>query len=425
MAIVLPCVLSHISSDNDVSASLAFVPNRETARSAYEFTNSIGVNTHINYFDTTYGDFPLLERELKAIGILHLRDGIHLQNSGYNEALYARWIQLGKLGIRFDAVLDPRNNLPPLTAAVLENVNALAGDTIEAFEGPNEFDVSNITDWPSVDRDYQKRIFASVKSSSSGAHINVIGPSMAFARHGAELGDIDDRADAINLHPYPAGKMPSAIFPEQIALAKIMSSSKQIIFTETGYHNALNDHRDQPAVSEAAAAKYIPRLFLEDFARGVPRTYLYEFMDEKPNAGLNDNQLHWGLIRADGSEKPAFSALKNLLEELHDSNKPSHLEQLSWSLNTSDPQIHHLLLQKSNGVLDLVLWQEVPSYDPTRQTDLDKPKLSAVLELDQPARIATLFEPSERPAAVKSYTATASIPVEIPDSPLVVEISLY
>ena len=62
-----------------------------------------------------------------------------------------------------------------------------------------------------------------------------------------------------------------------------MCSDKPIVFTESGYHNAINENTDQPGVSETTAAKYIPRLFLEDFSRAVPRTYLYELMDEAPD----------------------------------------------------------------------------------------------------------------------------------------------
>jgi hypothetical protein len=421
--IALPCILGNVASDTSTFAEPTFIPAQETARSSYDFTNSIGVNTHINYFDCTYGNFALLERELKSIGILHLRDGIHLQNSDYNEAVYGRWIELGKLGIRFDAVLDPRSNLPPVTGALLANVNSLAGKTIESFEGPNELDVSKMNDWPSTDRAYQLAIFHSTKSIPASNAIRVVGPSLAFARNASDLNNIGDRADEINLHPYPAGKVPSAIFPEQIDFAKIMSSDREIIFTETGYHNALNDHRDQPAVSEGAAAEYIPRLFLENFARGISRTYLYEFMDEKPDPGLNDNQLHWGLVRADGSEKPAFSALKNLIAELRDTEQPAHLQELKWNLNTDDTRVHHLLLQKSNGAFELVLWQEVASFDLKRQVDLNNPRLDAEVQLSQAARRVTIFEPSKQSDPVKAYDNVSKIPLEIPDSPLVVEIS--
>src|SRR5262245_22988483 len=57
----------------------------EKAQSAYDFVNSIGVNTHLNYFDVTYGNFQLVERELTSIGIRHVRDGVHLLNADYNQ----------------------------------------------------------------------------------------------------------------------------------------------------------------------------------------------------------------------------------------------------------------------------------------------------------------------------------------------------
>jgi hypothetical protein len=146
-------------------------------------------------------------------------------------------------------------------------------------------------------------------------------------------------------------------------------------------------------------------------------------MDEKPDPGLNDNQLHWGLVRADGSEKPAFSALKNLIAELRDTEQPAHLQELKWNLNTDDTRVHHLLLQKSNGAFELVLWQEVASFDLKRQVDLNNPRLDAEIQLSQAARRVTIFEPSKQSDPVKAYDNVSKIPLEIPDAPLVVEIS--
>ncbi|MGB0052520.1 MAG: hypothetical protein WBQ02_09780, partial [Terracidiphilus sp.] len=135
----------------------------ERAQSAFDFVNSIGVNTHLNYFDRTYGNFPLLERELRSIGIRHLRDGAHLQDADYNQLLYGRWIELGKLGIRFDVVLDPRSNLGALTPQLLEKLEDLSGHTIESFEGANELDISNMSGWPAVDRSFQQQIYSAAK----------------------------------------------------------------------------------------------------------------------------------------------------------------------------------------------------------------------------------------------------------------------
>ena len=394
----------------------------ETARSAGDFVNSIGVNVHLNYFDTAYGNFASVQSELKSIGIHHLRDGIHLQNDDYNNVLYGRWVQLGKLGVRFDAVLDPRSNLGPVTSTLLDRVNQLAGHTIESFEGPNELDISALPDWPSVARSYQQTLFSSVRSMPGGKSIAVIGPSMASASKGSRLGDVGDRIDEGNLHPYPAGEMPSVVFPWQVDLARRMSGSKQIVITESGYHNALNDHSDQPAVSESAAAKYIPRLFLENYTRGVSRTYLYEFLDEKPDPSLTHFQMHWGLIRSDGSEKPAFIAMKNLVAELSDSSSQEHLRQLAWSLSAKTEHTHHLLLQGKSDEFDLVLWQEVPSYDCRRQADITNTPLASVLTLGKEASSITLYEPSVQARPLRIINHVTQVRLDIPDHPLVVKI---
>jgi hypothetical protein len=394
----------------------------ETAQSAFDFVNSIGVNTHLNYFDRTYGNFQLVERELKSIGIRHVRDGVHLVNADYNKAVYDRWSQLGSIGVRFDAVLDPRSALGTLTGDKLDQVEKLAGDTIESFEGPNELDISNIPDWASVDREYQKDVYQSVKSMTSAKPIDTIGPSLAFASKGSSVGNISDRVDYGNLHPYPAGKMPASVFPEQLVLAKEVSGDKKIVITESGYHNALDDHSDQPAVSETAAAKYIPRLFLENFSQGIRRTYLYEFLDEAPDPGLTNFQMHWGLLRSDGSEKPAFTAVKNLINELSDSAEPAHLEQMTYSLSTSNTEICHLLLQKSDGQFLLILWQEVSSYDGKKQQDIAVSPQPVTLMLDHSARSISTYEPTVQAQPSHVYANVAKVSLEVPDHPLVIQI---
>ena len=394
----------------------------ETAQSAFDFVNSIGVNTHLNYFDRTYGNFQLVERELKSIGIRHVRDGVHLVNADYNKAVYDRWSQLGSIGVRFDAVLDPRSALGTLTGDKLDQVEKLAGDTIESFEGPNELDISNIPDWAFVDRDYERDVYQSVKSMTGAKPIEVLGPSLAFASKGSSVGNISDRVDYGNLHPYPAGKMPSLVFPEQLLLAKEVSGDKKIVITESGYHNALDDHSDQPAVSETAAAKYIPRLFLENFSQGIRRTYLYEFLDEAPDPGLTNFQMHWGLLRSDGSEKPAFTAVKNLINELSDSAEPAHLEQMSYSLSTSNTEICHLLLQKSDGQFLLILWQEVSSYDGKKQQDIAVSPQPVTLMLDHSARSISTYEPTVQAQPSHVYANVAKVSLEVPDHPLVIQI---
>jgi len=395
----------------------------EKAQSAYDFVNSIGVNSHLNYFDRTYGNFQLVQHELASIGIRHIRDGAHLQGADYNKVIYGRWSQLGDIGIRFDAVVDPRSALGSITPDKLTEVEQLANHIIESFEGPNELDISQLPDWASIDRDYQETIFRSVAAMPEAKSTAVIGPSMASASNGSSVGDISDRLNYGNLHPYPAGKIPSAVFPEQSLLAKEISNDRKIFITESGYHNALNDHSDQPGISESASAKYIPRLFLENFSRGISRTYLYELMDEAPDPGLTSFQMHWGLIRSDGSEKPAFTAMKNLISELNDVSEPAALQQLTYSLGTENAHLHHLLLQHSDGEFFLILWQEVPSYDLGKAKDIGVSSMPITLRLDHNAKTVSIYEPLVQAQPLRTYAHVTTVSLDVPDHPLVVRIT--
>ena len=423
-ACVVGClsIYDEATCTSSVEATADSSPRPEIAQAAQAFIDSIGVNAHLNYYDRTYGNFALVKNDLSAIGIRHIRDGVHLQSDDYNNLLYGRWIELGKMGVRFDAVLDPRSHLGPLTPALLKHVEQLSGNFIESFEGPNELDIASMPNWPDVDREYQQSIFSSVQSLDGPGRVQVIGPSLAFVRNGRAFHGAIGGFDEANLHSYPGGKMPSAIYPEQMDLAKQVFGAKPIVMTESGYHNALRDFTDQPGISEQVAAKYIPRLFLENFSHGIVRTYLYEFFDEAPNPDLDDNQLHWGLVRADGTAKPAFQAVKNLIDELNSSGAPAPPLALSWSLSESSPAIHHVLLKKANGEFDLVLWQEVPSYNTWMRHDVDNPPVHTTLVLGQQARHVVLFEPALEAAPIATYQKVSKVPVAIPDHPLVVEI---
>jgi hypothetical protein len=404
-----------------VSGTHRHVPIPEQAQSAAAFIDSVGVNAHLSYLDTAYGNFARVKDDLRALGVHHVREGVHLGSNDSNHLLFGRWIELGQMGVRFDAVLDPREKLGPLTPALIQRIEQLSGNTIESFEGPNELDI-NMSNWIDVDREFQKSIFSSVQSASLQNRPWVIAPSLAFVAKGKEFDGTLAGFDEGNLHSYPGGKMPSVVFPEQIELAHRVFGDKPIVMTESGYHNGLNDHSDQPGVPEPVAAKYVPRLFLENFCHQIPRTYLYELFDEKPDPTLSNNQLNWGLVKADGTEKPAFLALKNLLQEVNDDAEPRPPLALSWTLSDSGPAIHHLLLKKSDGKFDLVLWQEVSSYNTWTRHEVRNDPVKTTLLLEKNARQVTLYEPVLQSAPIQTYKNVTRVPVSIPDHPLVIEI---
>ena len=136
---------------------------RERAKPADTFIDSIGIDTHLRYTDTSYGRFAdVVEPRLRELGIRHIRDG------GNNPEMYAKMRQLASFGIKSTLIMDPRDNITPANA-VDQIKQALPA--VEAIEGPNEWDAaSTITykgmSFPTGLRAYQADLYAAVKGRS-------------------------------------------------------------------------------------------------------------------------------------------------------------------------------------------------------------------------------------------------------------------
>ncbi len=73
--------------------------------------------------------------------------------------------------------------------------------------------------------------------------------------------------------------------------------------------------------------------------------------------------MNFGLLRNDGSEKPAYKALKNLLNLLKDPGSSFTPGSLDYVLGGDTENVRHTLLQKADGKFYLILWQEVSGYN--------------------------------------------------------------
>src|SRR6185503_10740498 len=96
------------------------------------------------------------------------------------------------------------------------------------------------------------------------------------------------------------------------------------------------------------------------------RTYLYEFADQGPDTSVREQ--NFGLIHYNMSEKPAYTAVKNLIDLVEEPGvTPFTPDGLNFSLSLSGAgdlsKVHHTLLEKSDDRFYLLLWQEVLSYD--------------------------------------------------------------
>ena len=191
--------------------------------------------------------------------------------------------------------------------------------------------------------------------------------------------------------------------------------------TETGYHTAPAWTGGHPAVSEQAMGRYVVRTVLEYFQAGLARTYFYELIDEGTDPA--DREDHFGLLRADGTPKPAYTALKRLIALLGDPGPAFSPGQLSYAVRGADRGTQQLLFGKRDGRFYLALWQEVSSFDIASKRDVSSPAVDVVLELAQPASRIRLYAPLESDSPTKELTGTASVPVGTSDSPVLVEIT--
>ena len=389
--------------------------------------NSVGINIHLEYgLPSNYGNTPLVVSQMRDLGIKHVRAGLHSTVTGqvppkfdFDCAYYGAWQRLGELGIRFNAVYDPRENLGVLSNVVLNTLWMESGMLIESLEGANEYDDSGIPQWQVAVAASQKALYGFAKTMTTGyGPLPVLGPSLGNAALGGQVGNLSAYLDHGNLHPYPGGQTPESMIAAQIEDAAAISGTKPVYASESGYHNAVNHVGWQPGVSELAAAKYTLRMILENFRQGIVRTYLYELQDEGLDpTDTNDNNA-WGLVRYDGTYKPAFTAVKNLLSMLPNGNNPA-LAPVNYTL--SGPQVSTLLLQQSSGTWLLFLWQPVSVYDLTTKADItSNPQMNVTLNLPV-GTYTEIYEPLIQ-AGPKSIPSTNEVNLAISDHPTVVKI---
>jgi hypothetical protein len=227
--------------------------------------------------------------------------------------------------------------------------------------------------------------------------------------------------DAASMHAYAAPHRPTYQLDGRIwQVNQISDTPVKIIATETGYYTRAPTGGQ---VSEKAQAKYVTRLFGEYFNRGISRTYDYELVDGRDDPA--DPEANFGLLRNDLSPKPAYTALKNLMQLLRDPSSTPILstDSISFSLTGGGSSLQHSLLEKSDGSFYLLLWNDVASWDVTAQTDIINAAVPVTLQLDSKFDLAQVFIPGQSASALARYNSPRRLNLNVPDDVMVVELS--
>jgi hypothetical protein len=321
----------------------------ETPHASDSFVDSIGVNTHLAYFSSYYANFSQIKSLLQTAGIRHIRDG----TPAGNVSLCSEEATLGAAGIHMNMLTDGVEADAASGAACL-------GSTVESLESMNEPDLNQGSNWVSVVQANSAALAAGLPT------LPLLAPAVTSMAAEQALGPMPNISFG-NVHAYFAGRNPGTpgwgdatpygtygSMAYVLGIAGIVSGSDPIKITESGYSDAV----DQYAVPALTKARYLMRTTLEAFNAGVPRTFLYELVDEGPT-----QFSHYGIVDSSGNPKLAYTGLHNLIATLADPGAAFTMTPLNYNFAAA-PSVHHTLLERRNGTYELIIWNEIPEWDP-------------------------------------------------------------
>lgn len=129
---------------------------------------------------------------------------------------------------------------------------------------------------------------------------------------------------------------------------------------------------------------------------------------------MTDMECHFGLVRADGSVKPSFTAIRNLLRIVADDAKREYkCRPLAVKVETPEGvTVRTTLLQTSDGRWFLALMRECEVYDLKRMKDVAVDPVDVVVRTGRRLDVRR-YVPNESDTAVSAYGTTDSVTVPL------------
>jgi hypothetical protein len=173
------------------------------------------------------------------------------------------------------------------------------------------------------------------------------------------------------------------------------------VTTETGYPVG-------GEVTEEVQARLFMNLYLSQFKRGWSHTAIYLLRTRS-----NEPAHHtYAIYRMDYTPKQAAHYLHNLTTILADNSPVPAPGQFGYSIPNQPPTVHDLLLQKSNGTFELVLWGERFAGGSD----------SITVNLNGREATVHMYDPTRGILPVRTLAGPGSIPVTLTNHPVIIEI---
>jgi hypothetical protein len=170
------------------------------------------------------------------------------------------------------------------------------------------------------------------------------------------------------------------------------------VTTETGW--------DAPTVrEERTQGTILVNTYLAQFTRGWRYTFIYELGEGEGGGG---NQ---GLFHENWTPKLAATYIHNLTSILSDNIPIASPGKLEYSIQNEPSTVHHLLLQRSDGVFQLVVWGEQVSASN-----------SITINFDSSRATIKIYDVTVGEEPIQTLTNVTSIPLKITDHAMIVEV---
>jgi hypothetical protein len=430
------------SEPSAVSQSTSLVAETggaQLAKNASAFVDSIGVGTHANYDNTAYGDYEgKFKPSLLYLGVRHIRDGF-----ADDDFVLKPYRDLHSYGIKVTGVVPYETPSMPALIAMIKTQR----DVLQAVEGPNETDLFTQFSYmgqkfPEGTVAFMKDFYSAVKNDMQLKDLPVLQTTLAFpdAQAGKNtradlLGDLSAYADYGNSHNYFSfGDSPGDIIEQDhLPLNSKITPGKPMMSTEGGYQmgdadgykGTYNDGQSAP-FSEDIHGRYILRYVLEQYRLGYKRSFIYELFDS--------DQPQWGLFRADGTPRPAAYGIQSMIKLLNEESWDKLAKvwsalsftpaTLNYTLSSLPDSVHTLLLQKSSGAFYLILWNEVKNWNVATGKPVYTTLVPLTLRINQSVNSVRTFLPLTSGTAATQIFNTDSVQLNVPDHPLIVEVTL-
>jgi hypothetical protein len=161
-------------------------------------------------------------------------------------------------------------------------------------------------------------------------------------------------------------------------------------------------------VTEEIHALNLLSMYLDQFKRGWSYTAVYLLRDRVDEGG---NQ-RFGFYNPDYTPRKAALYLHNFTTILADTGKMENPGQLAYSIPHAPGTVHDLLLRKSNGLFELVIWDE-------RVTGTDDIRV----RLGRRHGSVRVYDPTSGTEPRQTFTSIDALALTLSDHPVVIELA--